>query len=463
VRFAFKIMNIENAFEKYKELINRYEKSVKQDTNRYFDVEEIEALVDYYLRMGEVSKADHALALGLKIHPINDNLRIQKAKIFLAQQRYEKALQIVNAIAVLDADTLFLRGEVLLNLGKEQEALTIFDDLVNSQDDDPELFADIAALFNQQQYYKTAFSFLKKGVEVYPDNIHLAMKLALSYQNQDMPEQALTMYNRVLDLDPYCAMAWFYVGLIYFDKENYNKALEAFDFAIAINDTDYLSWLQKGHCHFYKDELEAAKAAYRVYLDHNATDGIVWCFYAECYEDTDVQTALDYFLKSISLNESYVDAWLGVGMCQLNLDQPEKAWHYFKQALKLEPESAETYKYIGDAFKDQELFDDALEMYCNAIKFDANDARIWKEIGDIYLQESVFSQAIYFYENAFRLDNQQERLPLFMAMCYYKLGKMELMFKYLNLAESVEADARQVFLNIFPETIEIFNNRKQNK
>ncbi len=455
-------MDFDDSFDDYKALINRYERSEGQ-TDRYFDVEEIEVLVDYYLRLGDTSKSVEALKVGLKMHPTNNVLQLQKAKIFLAKRQFAKALKIIEESYILDVDTLFMKGEALLNLGRTREALVVFEDLAQHIDEGAELFVDIASLLNSLQHYKAASHFLKKGVELYPDNSDLLRELAFAYEQQDLPWQALNIYNHLLDLNPYDATVWFYVGLIYFNEENYNKALEAFDFAVTINDADYLSWLQKAHCHFYNNEYNEAKSAYRIYLDNNPLDGKVWSFYAECFESTDdSETALSYFLKSSELDSSYVDAWIGAGVCSLNLQQPAQALIYLNKALKLNSDSAEIWTYIGDSYRDMDDYEKALSAYLVVIKIDPQDGEVWKEIGDIYLQTFLFEEAVYYYEEAFRLEPLQENLPLFLAMCYYKLGNINSMAHYMALAEQRTDMARQVFLDVFPEAASVLKQLSNN-
>jgi tetratricopeptide (TPR) repeat protein len=107
-------------------------------------------------------------------------------------------------------------------------------------------------------------------------------------------------------------------------------------------------------------------------------------------------------------------------------------------------------------------YEKALSAYLVVIKIDPQDGEVWKEIGDIYLQTFLFEEAVYYYEEAFRLEPLQENLPLFLAMCYYKLGNINSMAHYMALAEQRTDMARQVFLDVFPEAASVLKQLSNN-
>ena len=66
----------------FNESVKRYEAflSNHDGTSGYFDVEELEDIVDYYLRSGRTKDSSGALEFGLKLHPNNFALRIKGPK-----------------------------------------------------------------------------------------------------------------------------------------------------------------------------------------------------------------------------------------------------------------------------------------------------------------------------------------------------------------------------------------------
>ena len=55
--------------EEIGEAVKRFKKMVNSNKANYFDVFEIEGIVDYFLDEGKVSMANIAIEKGLKMHP----------------------------------------------------------------------------------------------------------------------------------------------------------------------------------------------------------------------------------------------------------------------------------------------------------------------------------------------------------------------------------------------------------
>ncbi|HAH23736.1 MAG TPA: hypothetical protein DCL77_08265, partial [Prolixibacteraceae bacterium] len=53
----------------FQEAITRFNEMVDNNTSNYFDVFEIEGIVDYFLEEGEISLAKKAVESGLEMHP----------------------------------------------------------------------------------------------------------------------------------------------------------------------------------------------------------------------------------------------------------------------------------------------------------------------------------------------------------------------------------------------------------
>ena len=58
-------------------LLSRYEQSRLDGDTVYFDVEELEMIIDYYLDQQLIEEASGAIELGMAIHPANTLLKIQ--------------------------------------------------------------------------------------------------------------------------------------------------------------------------------------------------------------------------------------------------------------------------------------------------------------------------------------------------------------------------------------------------
>ena len=75
--------------------VKRYELFLSGKATGYFDVEELENIVEYYLRRGRTKESAKALDLGMQLHPNSTALNTKRAKIFLATGDDKKAFRIL--------------------------------------------------------------------------------------------------------------------------------------------------------------------------------------------------------------------------------------------------------------------------------------------------------------------------------------------------------------------------------
>ena len=63
------------------ELVSRFEKYLSGTATGYFDVDEMERIVEYYLLYGRTRDSLNAVELGKKLHPSSSALDTKRAKI----------------------------------------------------------------------------------------------------------------------------------------------------------------------------------------------------------------------------------------------------------------------------------------------------------------------------------------------------------------------------------------------
>jgi len=60
------------------ELVKKFEEMMENNDEFYFDTEELEDIIVYYLELGDFNYADTAVNYGLKLHPNSLDIKIKK-------------------------------------------------------------------------------------------------------------------------------------------------------------------------------------------------------------------------------------------------------------------------------------------------------------------------------------------------------------------------------------------------
>ena len=213
--------------------VKRYEDFLSGNASAgYFDVDEFESIIEYYLRKGKTKDSSKALEMGLQQHPHSHELQMKRAKIYLSNNHPLKALRILDALNLPDDyDVRLLKIETLLKLQREAGAAKLCGQVVQeaANDGDTDLvLLDIAYIYMDTNLFAQATRLLEQGRDIRPDNIDILFELAYCYEHTNRTQEAIDIYRHIVEVDPFVSEAWFKLGQIYFTQEDYAKALEAY-------------------------------------------------------------------------------------------------------------------------------------------------------------------------------------------------------------------------------------------
>jgi len=438
--------------------VKRYEQFLSGTATGYFDVEELENIVEYYLRRGRTKDCTKALDLGLQLHPNNNALKTKRAKIYLATGDDQKAFRVLDSLTeTTDYEVILLRIEVLIKLQRLQEAQILADKLIFDESDDLDnVCLDIAYIYLGQTEYATALQLLEKGDKFNNQNAELLYELAFCYEQNENFDKAIDVNKRIIDLDPFANEAWFNLGQLYFARQDFSKALDCYDYALAIDENDSLTCIQKAHVQFQLDQFEDAIETYQEYK--KMTSYASWqtdIFIAECYEKMEkYEESIRYYKQSLTDHPENYDALTGIAICLLEQEKFVESVPYIQGALDLNNEAADAWVYLAEANVGIDDVDSAMAAYMKSISLDPNQPDTLMAIANIFLEKNDFESALKFYLAGKAQDSTLELINLFIAVSYFKLGDIENTITYLRIAVLDSEGAAALFLELCPEAVE---------
>ena len=110
------------------DLVDRFEKMVKQHQSCYFDADELNVLLEHYLQENNIKKANLAADIAVKYHPNNPLISIIKAKQLLANSHAQEALSTLrnSDFDHNDADYQLTLGACYSDLGEHEKAIKAY-------------------------------------------------------------------------------------------------------------------------------------------------------------------------------------------------------------------------------------------------------------------------------------------------------------------------------------------------
>ena len=253
-----------------KELTERYETGLSQNSIPYFDQHEVSEIVDWYASNGNFVQAQAVLDYGLSIHPGSTILLVEQAYLYLDLSKLKEAkLTAESIVDKTDTDVVILKGEIYLNEGNLKAAEEMFFSIDKADLPDIEVIQNVAQLYVTMGYAEKAIEWLAGEFEKHKDNEDFLLLLAdCYYQSLEDNDKAIYYYNQLIDKDPYNPEYWMGLSKAYSKINNFEAALEAVDFALVSDEKCGDAYYLKANTYFQLDNMEMAIKYYDKAIDN---------------------------------------------------------------------------------------------------------------------------------------------------------------------------------------------------
>jgi tetratricopeptide (TPR) repeat protein/serine/threonine protein kinase len=216
---------------------------------------------------------------------------------------------------------------------------------------------------------------------------------------------ALSAFNKALELDPNKAHAWYYKGITLRSLGQYNDALTALDKAIQLDPNKAYAWNSKGNALADLGQYSDALTAYNEALQLDPNDVYAWTNKGNALVDLgQYSDALTAYNKALQLDPNKAYTWNGKGNALTDLGQYSDALTAYNKALELDPNYAFAWNGKGNALNNLKRYDEALAALNKALELDPNNARPWNNKGNALDGLGQYSDALMAYDKALQLD-----------------------------------------------------------
>ena len=108
------------------ELVSRFEDMIENNLELYFDTEELEDIIIYYLELGDLKSAENAVQFGLNLHPSSIEIKVKKLEVLIELEFYSPAKELMKELEVSaseSTDYLACCAKYYSNLGNPRKAI----------------------------------------------------------------------------------------------------------------------------------------------------------------------------------------------------------------------------------------------------------------------------------------------------------------------------------------------------
>lgn len=252
------------------ELVKRFETMIENNEEAYFDTEEYEDIIIYYLELGDISFAELAVNHALNLHPNSLEIKIKQLEVLLELEDHTKARVLMNELhqsSMDNVDFLVCCAKYYSNLGNPRRAIEYCEKALNLGEEENFLhnflgdeYYNLDDPFNALKHYKLA-------LQHDPEDDFALENAVACFQALNRGKEALEFLTHYLEQYPFSEMAWFELGQFHFNRKNYADAIKAFDYVLAINSESVGVYANKASCYEAMEEWQKAIEVYEELLD----------------------------------------------------------------------------------------------------------------------------------------------------------------------------------------------------
>ncbi len=435
--------------------VRRYEEMLSNNASFYFDVDQFEEIIDYYLLHNKTSKALKAVLHAADQHPSATSLFLKKAQVLNDKGEPGEALGILNKIEGIESsnpEVYYTKGVALYISGNTEQAIEQFHVAIRLSDDSGgEIISNIALFFEQQGKPSMALKYFRMACRYDPDNVSLIYDLAYCYEKLDDFSNSAYYYERCLDADPFSAGVWYNLGVVYSHAGESEKAIQAFDYSIALEDDFVSAYLNKAGILADQERYSEAVAVYHELSGLEPNNEEFAACIGECYEKMEEwDKSRYYYSKALDINPDYAGAWIGLGMILAGQQRVPESLYYVKKAVELEPDNSDFWKIMGNIYFRLEFTGRALEAFSSSVKLNPSDHESWINIAEIYLRRKQTANASEILNKVALSEPPGAGVNYRLSACFMVSGDKENAKKFLERALKTDFGMRNEYISYFP-------------
>lgn len=355
-------------------LMLAFEQAVEQGQALFFAEQEYLDLVEVLLNSNEPDKALVAATQAKDQYPYSAEVNNVLAQVLSAKGQWEEAGELIEQALLLapnDTELLLTQAELLILQQHTDQALDI---LYRLQEQPLAIEYQTGAwqlralAYETKGDYPATLDALQQALLIDPTDQSILLRLRLCVSQGQLQREAVDVYERLLDENPYADRVWFLLGEVHAYLGQEFEAMEAYEYAFLVD--------------------EKFEDAYFEYADLCMANGL--------YE-----RALEVF-KEIG-DRFTVDSFVlqQQGDCFMALERYDTARHYLEQAARLEPHNDEVIFRLGKCYAAQEKWTKAKAFFQKAIRmvpecedYHAALARAAFQLDDLAIAEVAYRKAV---------------------------------------------------------------------
>ncbi len=442
--------NDENNFS-----LTRFESMLKTNDVLFFDSNEFENIINYYLENGKIALAKKAVKLGLAQHPSSTNLKLFQVEILVFEDKLDLADGLLSELQDLEAsneEIYIQKAQIFSKRDDHYRAIKMLELALENTLDEAEIYSLIGMEYLFLEDFENAKYSFMKCLETDEEDYSALYNIMYCFDFLDQKEQAIDYLNMYLDKNPYCEVAWHQVGKQYFDLKEYKKALSAFDFAIISDDTFIGAYLEKGKVLEKLGRYNEAIENYRITLELDDPTSFAYLRIGKCFEKLGANDlALKHYRECVHEDPLLDKGWIAITDFYIRKLNFQKALYYINRAIGIDEENVLYWKRYAKINNRLKFYEEAEQGYKKTLDLGNYELETWIRRCDILIGLGEFETAIKNLKQAREFYPETAEVEFRFSGLYFSLNQPEKAYFHLNNALKIDAEYYIIIEELFPD------------
>lgn len=357
---------------------------------------------------------------------------------------YKKALE-------FDPDSLYLKtqiGHFLYRKGDIPGALVMVVDVLKASPEYVRALVLQAEIYDSQKRSKELAETLNLLRKLAPDDPEVMLFVGKVSYNNDLIEEALEAFGRVVEKDPDEFIALDYIGSIYLDRKDYVRAEEYLKKVLEIRQLEGV-YFKLGIIREMQEKYAEAIADYEAALRLNPLHRQARERIAQVYvKQKAMGKAIDEFLALSKEQPGNVDMHVRLGMLYYETRDFDRSLDEFRTALAGSPENTAIRYYLALVLEELEHSDEAIAEFRKIIIQEPKNINAFLHLAILYSKLKKDDQAIRMFEEILAFDKEKPEIFLSLAMAYVRTKAYPRAEEVLTEAIGKFKDNEELYFNL---------------
>ena len=443
-----------------KELILRYHNLKQGRANAYIEEDDFERIIEHFDEQDEIAEAIQAAEMALDQYPFSALLMIKKADLLLATRKYKEALDLLDTASLYDhkeMNLFILKTDAYLALDMPeqaivllQEALHLFEGIERS-----ELLFELADVYDDHEAFDKVFDCLQLVLEDDPMNEEALYKICFWTDFTGRNEESISLHKRIIDEQPYNALAWFNLAAAYQGLKLHEKAIDAYQFAIVIDEKFDYAYRNMGDAYLrirkYKEAIEALEKV----LELSRPEDVIYEAIGHCYHRMkNYAQARFHYKKAVHLNSDDSRLYQKIAATYMQEGQWQQAIKQLENALRIHKHINEYYILLGECYMHLNQFKEAAVYFGTVVKNKPKQIAGWESLIKCLVANEQFSLALEQTELAYISTAGKVVFIFYRSAILYMMKKQTEALLQLEMALSKSLKLVNKLTKFYPEMMQ---------